>query len=253
MSQKNRDGKRTARERMIEERQRQARREERRKRLLTVGAVVGVLVVAGVVGVVVQNIRSTPDGPVATPPGAVGEERTVIPVGPEGAPATLTVYEDFRCPACANFEGTFAETVNALQDEGLLRVEYHLASFIDRNVPGNGSKRAANAAACAQEAGHFREYHDVLYANQPAETDDAFGDNEHLIELAGQVDGLVTDEFRECVTGGRYAEWVTASQEEFDKSGYNSTPTVLLDGEQLGLGGLTPESLEERVREKAGA
>ncbi len=113
-------------------------------------------------------------------------------MGKEGAKATLTVWEDFRCPACKSFEQTYRTTLNELTEAGQLKVEYHLVTLIDGGLGGSGSLRAANAAACAQDAGKFTPYHDMLFENQPMESDDAFSDDARLIDLAGKVDGLDT-------------------------------------------------------------
>ena len=51
-----------------------------------------------------------------------------------------------------------------------------LATIIDGNMGGTGSRTAANAAACAQDVGKFPGYHDVLYENQPEETSDDYAE-----------------------------------------------------------------------------
>ncbi len=159
-------------------------------------AVVGVLGLAAVVGVLAANSGGDDGdgaaGPVVAPSGAVGDDRLIIPVGASDAPSTLTVWEDFRCPACAFFETTYRDTIHELTDSGQIKVEYRLATIIDGNMGGSGSLNAANAAACAQDAGRFVPYHDVLFQNQPMETDDAFSNNQTLFDLAGKVQGLDT-------------------------------------------------------------
>ncbi|MEK8170356.1 thioredoxin domain-containing protein [Streptomyces sp. M19] len=97
-------------------------------------------------------------------------------------------------------------------------------TIIDGNLRGTGSLNAANAAACAQDAGRFPQYHDVLFANQPEETDDAYADKNRLIGLASQVKGLNTATFRDCVREGTHDGWVRASAEDFTKAGFGSTP-----------------------------
>jgi protein-disulfide isomerase len=239
---------------MQEERSREEARRRRLRVLAVVGGVVGVLAVAGIVGALVSGGSGDDDSsdkPVATPSGATGTDRLAIPVGAARAPATLTVYEDFRCPACGQFEKQFHTTVNKLKREGKMRVEYHIVSFIDNNVGGSGSKTAANAAACAQHEGGFPRYHDVLYANQPEETEDTFASKDRLVSLAQQVPRLKDNAgFRGCVRQGTYDGWVNKVQDGFNKSGYNSTPTVLLNGDNLLSGqqpALTPQRLEARV------
>jgi protein-disulfide isomerase len=98
---------------------------------------------------------------------------------------------------------------------------------------GSGSLRAANAAACAQDVGRFGPYHDVLYRNQPPETDDAFAENSTLIKLAGTVEGLDTPGFRSCVEEGRHDGWVNKSHTAFQNGGFSGTPTVLLNGDAV--------------------
>ncbi|MFI5527943.1 DsbA family protein [Kitasatospora sp. NPDC051853] len=233
MSEKNREGKRTARERMLEERAAEEARDKRKKKLIAGGAVLAVIAAGVVIGVVVQNQRDKPDTPVAHPAGTIGEKNLIIPDGPSNAPSTLTVYEDPRCPACGIFEREFASTVDQLEDAGKLQGNYHIVSFIDRSLGGKGSKYGANALGCAQDAGKFRAYHDLLYKNQPEETADTFGTKSTLIDLAKQVPGLDSPAFESCVNDNKYADWVSAVQQDFDKSSYKSTPTVLLNGQPI--------------------
>ncbi|MFD3560438.1 DsbA family protein [Streptomyces sp. NPDC058686] len=254
MSEKNREGKRTARDRLAEERAKQRSKDRRRRGVIVGGAIVGVLALAAVVGVIAANSgddKSDAAGPVVVPQGAVGKDSLAIPVGKDSAKSTLTVWEDFRCPACKGFEDTYRTTIHELTDSGQLKVEYHLATLIDKNMRGSGSLRAANAAACAQDAGKFPPFHDVLYENQPAETDDAYADNGKLIELAGKVDGLVTPEFKKCVNDGSHDSWVKKSDQAFQAGGFQGTPTVLLNGKNVfgdQANPLTPAKLKQMVQ-----
>ncbi|MFD9907577.1 thioredoxin domain-containing protein [Streptomyces sp. NPDC059063] len=259
MSDKNREGKRTARERLAVERERQKSRDKRRRTILVSAAVVGVLALATVGGLLAANAgdddkKKDASGPVVAPKGAVDDEGPAIPLGKADAKSTLTVWEDFRCPACKQFEDGYRATVNELADKGLLKADYHLATLIDDNMGGKGSLRAANAAACAQDAGKFPAYHDLLFQNQPAETDDAFADNDKLIELAGKVEGLDTAAFKKCVTDGTHNSWVVKSDKAFEDAGLRGTPTVLLDGKNIfedQKNPLTPQKLKQKVEQAA--
>ncbi|MGP4042767.1 DsbA family protein [Streptomyces sp. 2A115] len=257
MSEKNREAKRTARERLAEERQKHKTAEKRRRVLIMGGAVVCVLALAGVVGVLAANAgkeETDAAGPLTAPSGANGDERLAIPVGKESARSTLTVWEDFRCPACKSFEAGYRSTIHELTDSGQLKVEYHLATLIDGNMGGSGSLRAANAAACAQDAGKFTPYHDVLFENQPAETDDAYAKNSKLIELAGKVDGLDTDTFKKCVDDGTHDSWVAKSNKAFQSGRFSGTPTVLLNGKNIYQDRtMTPAKLKQMVEQAAKA
>ncbi|MFD7689248.1 thioredoxin domain-containing protein [Streptomyces sp. NPDC059781] len=254
MSEKNREGKRTARERMADEREKQKKAEKRRRALIVGASVLCVLGLAAVIGVIAANSggddESEASGPVVAPSGALGKDGLAIPVGKESAKATLTVWEDFRCPACKVFEQNYRPTIHELTESGQLKVEYHLVTLIDNGLGGTGSRNAANAAACAQDAGKFAAYHDVLFENQPPESDDAFADNGKLIELAGKVDGLDTPAFRSCVEDGTHNSWVAKSHEAFRKGGFSGTPTVLYEGENIHQDrSMTPEKFKQMVEE----
>jgi len=254
VSEKNRDGKRTARERLAVEREKQKSAERRRRTLIVGASVVCVLGLAAVIGVVAANAGkdkgTKSSGPAVAPSGAQGKDSLAIPVGKDGARTTLTVWEDFRCPACQTFETTYRPTLHELTDSGQLKVEYHLVRLIDGNLGGTGSLRAGNAAACAQDAGKFRDYHDVLYENQPQETDDAFSNNAKLIELAGKVSGLDTAAFRTCVDDGTHDSWVDKSNAAFRAGGFTGTPTVLLNGKNIYQDQtMTPAKLKQLVQQ----
>lgn len=251
----NRDAtKRSARERLQMEREKQKARDKRRRTLVVSAAVVGVLGLAAVVGLIAANAgkggSSAKGGPLVAPSGATGKDALAIQTGKAEAPSTLTVWEDFRCPACKAFETNYRDTIHELEAKGLLKVEYHLVTLIDGNMGGSGSLKSANAAACAQDAGKFAPYHDLLFDNQPEETNDAYGKNAKLLELAGKVDGLDTPAFRTCVEDGTHDSWVNKSQDAFRAGKFRGTPTVLLDGKDIfgdQANPLTPQKLKETV------
>lgn len=253
MSHKNHEGKRSARERLQAQRAREHARARRGRHVIVAGAVLSVLAMAGGIAVWAASAATggnDADNETARPRQASGGEQPAVRVGAPDAPATLTVWEDFRCPACRQFETGFRPVIHELQDSGRLRTEYHLATIIDGNMGGTGSRNAANAALCAQDAGKFREYHDVLYSHQPPEPKDRFADAPYLLKLAGKVKGLKTPAFTKCVNDGKYNGFVQKSNDAFAKSGYGGTPTVLLDGKDLSKekgGHFTPADLKKAV------
>ncbi|GGY52339.1 membrane protein [Streptomyces omiyaensis] len=258
VSEKNRDGSnKSARERLQQQREREKAREKQRRVLIVTAGVVGVLGLAAVVGVIAANSGKDGDsakaGPVVAPTGSIEGDKPAIPTGRADAPSTLQIWEDFRCPACAQFENVMRDSIHELEATGALKAEYHLATLIDGNMGGSGSLRAANAAACAQDAGKFTPYHDTLYTNQPQETDDAFGNNAKLIELAAKVPGLDTPSFRSCVEEGTHDGWVEKSNEAFQAGGFRGTPSVLLNGESIfptkDGEQISPENLKKWVAE----
>ncbi|MBU7599611.1 DsbA family protein [Streptomyces sp. P38-E01] len=239
---------RNARDRIRADREREEATRRRRRTLTAALAVAGVLTAAGALAAVVMS------GDGAGDDSAGGGASDPITEGRQSAPVTLSVYEDFRCPGCAQFEQGFKKTINELREAGKVKVDYHIVAIVDRKDNSTGSTNAANAAACAKDAGYFTAYHDELFAHQPAESEDRFADKKHLLQLASKVEGLDTPAFRDCVDEGTHDGWVAESTKAFGSSGYDATPTLLLDGENLSAdrtAPFTPEILVSKVEEAA--
>ncbi|MFJ5925069.1 DsbA family protein [Kitasatospora sp. NPDC092948] len=238
----------TARERLKQAQQAEALRAKRR-RAVTIGVsvVAAVAVIAGGTALAVKAGKNSDSGSstAAVPANTSGPDNTVIVYGKADAPHTLSVYEDFRCPVCEAFETSAGKTVQQLADEGQYKIEFHLAAFLDNNLGGKGSKTALAAAGAALNEGvdKFKAFHDVLYANQPAESEDGFGDVNHILALADQVPGLKTEAFTKAVTDGTYKGWASKVASAFNKSGVSGTPTVKLDGKTLDVIGKDGKAL----------
>ncbi|MFJ8440959.1 DsbA family protein [Kitasatospora griseola] len=252
----------TARERLKQAQQAEALRAKRR-RTLTIGisVVAAVAVIAGGTALAVNASKNSDSGSgtVAVPANASGPDGTVVVYGKADAPHTLAVYEDFRCPVCESFETSAGPAVKELADQGQYKIEYHLAAFLDNNLGGKGSRTALAAAGAALNEGvdKFKAFHDVLYANQPSEREDAFGDVNHILDLAGQVPGLKTEAFTKAVTEGTYKGWAAKVAGAFNKSGVSGTPTVKLDGKTLDVIGkdgkaLTGDQFSTLVKQSIG-
>lgn len=240
---------RSARDRMWEDRRRQEVSAKRTRTAKAAVAVAGVLGAAGLIAVLATQSGGSADD------AAGGGKSAPITEGEAKAPVTLSVYEDFRCPGCAQFEQGFKDTINELREAGKVKVDYHLVAIVDRSDGSNGSTNAANAAACAKDAGQFTALHDALFAKQPEHGEDAYADKKNLLEIARDVQGLDTEEFRDCVREGTHDDWVKRSTEAFGDSDYDATPTLLMDGENLSADRttpFTPDDLVAKVEEAAG-
>ncbi|GAA0449690.1 membrane protein [Actinoplanes capillaceus] len=195
--------------------------------LWTSVAVVLVLFVAGLIGYTVLSGQD--EGKVTTPASAV-DEGTAFATG--AGPVTVDVYEDFMCPSCGNFEAATGPTLKRLATDGKITLRFHPVAILDRFSNGTEySTRSAAASAAAAEEGKFIEFHDVLYANQPAENTDGLSDAE-MIELAATV-GLTSDTFKNAVNEGTYKAWATQVTETFSERGHTGTPTIVVDGKTL--------------------
>lgn len=160
-------------------------------------------------------------------PAAVDGGKVVV--GRPGAPRTVQVLVDPRCGACAKFEAAGGETLLKLADEGGVRIEYLLASFLDRGR-ASGSVKAVNALRASVDAGKFAEYHAAVFASQPK---GRFTD-ELLLRIAERVPGLRGEAFDRAVAEETHTGWVAGAEEAFEATGMQGTPAVLVDGKPVG-------------------
>ncbi|HET6760137.1 MAG TPA: thioredoxin domain-containing protein [Propionibacteriaceae bacterium] len=221
-----------------------ARKRDRRILIMMIAAFV-VILVAG--GIAFQAWR-TNRAPSAAPSVSVSASRVTItngrpiPLGSAAAPVTITLYEDFHCPHCADFEEQFGSSITQAQEAGAARLELYPMAFIDE-----GSLTAANAMACAAEAGFGQAYYLGLFANHTLQWSDP-----QLIDLATKVNGTPPSEvFKTCVTRRAHADWVTSINAVADTNGVAQTPTILINGKEVDIATLTPESLKTMINDAA--
>lgn len=217
-----------------------ARRRRDRNFLLALVVGLVVLVVGGGIGV--QAYRTKRE-PVAIPAVAFSEapqpvtDAQPVRFGADSAPVRVTLYEDFHCPHCADFETELGPTLTAAQIAGTVQTEVYPMSFIDA-----GSASAANAFGCASEAGFGQRYYLGLFANHTLEWSDS-----QLLDLASKVGGSQTDAFSTCVTSEAKAGWVGSVNAAADAKAVDQTPTLLLDGAPVEVVGLTPAALQAMI------
>jgi protein-disulfide isomerase len=213
-------------------------KERRRRRLLVLASVLGILILAAVVGIVVQSSRQH-SKPVVVPSAATGTDNGIV-VGSATAPVTVDFYEDFQCPVCGQFEKTTGSTVTSLINSGKIKAVYHMMSFL-----GPDSVRAANAGAAAADAGKFKQFHDVLYANQPRENTGGFG-TDRLVQLGAQA-GLTSSDFTSAVRDGKFDGFVSKVEDDASKRGVTGTPTIMIDGRTLDQSQWLPDTFTAAV------
>ncbi len=173
-----------------------------------------------------QHLPQQPLVPART----TGEAGLVIPYGQPGDLPVLAVYEDFRCPYCAVLEQASGRAIRGFADAGRLRLEYHFAAFLDGMLGGQGSATALSAAGAAinESQADFKTLHEALYAQQPDESVDSYGDPSVVLRVAESA-GLTAPDFREAVSSGTYRPWAASVAEAFARSGVRGTPTMRLD------------------------
>ncbi|MFD8234526.1 thioredoxin domain-containing protein [Streptomyces sp. NPDC059696] len=249
MSKRNSQSAKTAaRERLRIEREREAKRAKTKRQVVVACSIVAVLAVAGGVGYAIVQANKPDDWEAAKsaklvePANTSGKDGTTVVIGKDSAKKTLVMYEDPRCPACAQFEQTLGSTIHKDVEDGKYKLQYVGATFIDGNVPGEGSKNALSALGAALNVSTeaFLDYKTALYSAKyhPTETDDKFKDDDYLIKVANTVDALKDDKtFQKAVKDGTYDKWALLMAEKFDADGkkydFSGTPTLLMDGKKV--------------------
>ena len=245
-----------ARVKAIQMREQQKKREKRNRTIAISGLVAAVVVLAVVVALILGQTKGTSAGAaytgdavkladVAKP--STAEDNGAIPVGATGKagekPATgdvvVSVYLDYMCPYCHQFETANDAELATLRAAGGVTVEYHPISILDRLSSGTEySTRASNAAAIVadQAPDKFPAFNTALFANQPAENSQGLSDDEIAkLALTAGVPQSVVDKFTATVPGKSwrtFAPYVSAltAQASVDLGASYGTPTVLING-----------------------
>lgn len=190
------------------------------------GAVVAVSIIMGAVFFATvqkqEQERST-----AVPALSAGMGQPIV-IGEETAEHTLTLFADFQCPFCKEFENYFGNAILDAVAKGTTKVEFYPVAFL---TPG--SALATNAAACAADQGKYYEYHQSLFIHQPAEGQGVQFTEDLLLALGESTQIGDQKEFQRCVSTNKYQGWTEALLKEMERREIQGTPAVFLDGEVL--------------------
>lgn len=204
----------------------QKAREARRKRIVLISAIAGVvLVVGGMIGYALYASNKPITHATPAHANAAGDG---IVVG--SGPVTVEIYQDYQCPACKAFHDSAHTTIEKLATDNKITLVTHPIAILDRMSTNKYSTRSAAASGCSADGNKFTEYSDVLYANQPAEG--GAGHTDDQLITYGRGIGL-GDEFANCVTSGKYLTWPDFTTEQSSKRGVNSTPTIYVNDKKV--------------------
>lgn len=247
-----------ARERLRAEREQQAKKAKVRRQIFVAGGVAAALALAGGVGYAVVQANQpgewdkASDAALVAPKNTSGDNGTVVTIGKADAKKTLELYEDSRCPVCADFEQAVGPQIKTDLDAGKYKIQYVGATFLDKAFPGSGSKNALSALGAALNVSPeaFLEYKTALYsaANHPQEKDDKFAKDDFLLKIADEVPALKGNaEFKKAVEDGTYNRWAIEMSKTFEKSGVTGTPTLKVDGKKIDPVPQTPEQFTAAI------
>ena len=219
---------------------------DRRRNLFIQVGLTAIVVLLGV-GLVLYIVMGADKKPEAgeTKSIQVSSSKLITKEGTTEPKATVSLYEDFLCPHCGEFEQKFGPTINHLIDSGAIRADYNMVAILDSPSNANYSSRSGAAAYCVADESKdaFRRFHAALYAQQPGETGASFPDDARLIEIARQAGagGTVPD----CINKGKYVSMVEGLA---SASGIQSTPTVKVNGQEFDVSTSTPEDLVAQIK-----
>lgn len=167
---------------------------------------------------VVADLRGEAATEVLLEPARVEVEAIGPSRGPDDAIVTIVEFSDFQCPFCQRVVPTIDQIVAKYPTQ---------VRFVYRNLPLNNihprAQAAAEAAACAGKQGNFWGYHDLIFANNRALTDEDF--ENHATEI-----GLDMQAFRECVQNRETQQIVDADLAAAEGLRISGTPSFMING-----------------------
>ena len=203
-------------------------------------AIVVVFAVALVLYIVMGHDKKTGSGDVQAV--RITSNSLIKKDGSDEPKAVLSMYEDFQCPHCRDFEKAFGPTISKLIDSGAVAADYYMVSILNSRANDNYSTRAANAAYCVADESKeaFTRFHSALFAMQPEEGAGGAPDNAKLIETARQAGagGSVPG----CINSGKNNKMVDGLAAA---AKITATPTIKLNGEDISPA--TPDDLIAKV------
>ena len=149
-------------------------------------------------------------------------------LGRDSARVWVIVVSDFQCPLCKSWHD---ETLPALRTEYVETGKVRLAFISYPLRRHRQAVAAANAAMCASAQGLFWEAQDRIFAAQRRWAD-ANGAATMLDSLA-TVPGVDGRKLSECTQSGRLLRLIRADIDRSERSGVQSTPTVLIGNRRL--------------------
>lgn len=156
--------------------------------------------------------------------------------GPENAPLTVVVFSDFECPFCRAFATDFFPNLTQEFPGQVAMVFRHWPLDMHRFA-----YPAARAAECAGQQGRFKEFHDVVFANQKMLGLKTFS------EMARESGVKNVAQFETCASDSAQVPAITRDVDAVTRLKGRGTPTVIVNGWIL-RGGVTRQRLDSLAK-----
>jgi protein-disulfide isomerase len=230
----------------------------RRKRLIQLGSVIGVVVVIVVVILVAtgsgsgtgggKGIETTKSGKTPT---AVTEVTSLVGgipqsgnvLGNPAAPVTLQYFGDLECPICREFTlGALPKVIEKYVRTGKLKIEYRNLETATREPETFRTQQSAAMAAGKQnKAWYFIE----LFYHEQGQEDSGYVTEKYIEELAQQVPGLNLATWTSDRSSPAWTNTITTDAQAANNEGFTGTPSFLLGKSGGKLSKFEPSSLTD--------
>lgn len=220
-------------------RQRLADQEAARRRSIAVRVGIAVVVAAVVIGVVAAIALSMGSTRTPTPGAATAQTTATAPsavdaagaivLGSSSAATTVTVYTDFICPFCGEFDRANAGVIASAVASGRVKLQLYPLNFLDDASKGTRySTRASNAFATVANSDpqHALAFYQSLFENQPAENTPGLSDQQ-IADLATKA-GVPADVVA-SFADQTFVPWVN-EMTAIRRTTISGTPTILING-----------------------
>ena len=205
------------------------------KRILSI---IGILILAVVGLIVIINSTGSDDGispdSIIEPSEQTGNISEKIIGNPDEASLIVYEYADYGCPHCADWNRQMNELVKKY--DGKLAIV-----FRGYNIGFQNGLAAAYSTTAAQIQGFWKEYKDLLFANQSewiyAEKKDA---NDLFVEYFKQASNNTGDieKFKDDMNSASVKTRVSFEQKMGKKVNLQGTPLFRINGENVSVGDL---------------
>jgi protein-disulfide isomerase len=233
----------TAKKAKREKEEQQKQKKQKRKRYVYQG-------VAGAVGLFVLGVLGIQLLPMITGGGGGSNANLTLEgepmIGNPDANVTVVEFGDFQCPVCNQFEqGPFQQLKENYIENGQVK-------FYWKDFPLGGHQwadTAANTMECVyrQNQTAFWSVKSTLFDNQNSVSPDNAEDK--IIGWASD-EGVESESMRSCLSSGNPKAEVSRDKSEGFSSGVQGTPTVYVNGQQLGS--FSYDAMKKAIEEELG-
>ncbi|MDO5751006.1 MAG: thioredoxin domain-containing protein [Rothia sp. (in: high G+C Gram-positive bacteria)] len=170
------------------------------------------------------TLNGTPDATAhALPLGMQNAEESAK----NGQAVRVTVFQDFNCIHCREFEERYGEEIQKLVEDGTITLEVRNLIFLDRVSPTQYSSRTANAAyAVANQVSttQYLNFQRELFTYQGKKD----LTNQEIADIASKYGADISSDLNE----NKWRPLVDVLNTESVNNGIAGTPTVFVDGDQ---------------------